>query len=318
MHLEFILAVLGAPGILGLWDPEAQLWLPHVESYWESWEYTKANFASQLADVPMSALGSRKGVNVINLAFALPNVTDELYCHGLPACVTDGLYTDPASLIQGVEAVHAAGGFVKLAIGGETYGNTGNGLLMTDIPAFVERIGTVMDEFQLDGVDLTQVQNCGVGPCGNEPEQIEIIRALRQRMPGKIISYTFPSYGGHYDGYDNMFEFVIKGAIDYLDYVSVYRASSYAMEGVEELGVPRQKIVWGISIVNDCSMNLTPEAVHFVRQGGYGGVMTWSINSDTNQRDNYANYECNRYQTGRYDATYVNQISELLNRVEGE
>ena len=45
-------------------------------------------------------------MNVINLAFALPNVTDELYCHGLPACVTDGLYTDPANLIQGVEVGH--------------------------------------------------------------------------------------------------------------------------------------------------------------------------------------------------------------------
>ena len=36
--------------------------------------------------------------------------------------------SDSAALHEAIKAIHAAGGFVKMAFGGETYGNPGEGL----------------------------------------------------------------------------------------------------------------------------------------------------------------------------------------------
>ena len=53
-----------------------------------------------------------------------------------------------------------------------------------------------------------------------------------------------------------------------------------------DLGIPKHKIVWGqILGYRDCSMEKTIAAAEAVAAAQYGGVMTWSINSDTYQRD---------------------------------
>ena len=52
------------------------------------------------------------------------------------------------------------------------------------------------------------------------------------------------------------------------------------------MGIPKHKIVWGQILYRDCSMQKTIAAAEAVAANQYGGVMTWSINSDTYQRSN--------------------------------
>ena len=42
----------------GLMDPRTRMNRPHVETYWESWEEGKEDFASNLIDVPVSPIGT--------------------------------------------------------------------------------------------------------------------------------------------------------------------------------------------------------------------------------------------------------------------
>ena len=50
------------------------------------------------------------------------------------------------------------------------------------------------------------------------------------------------------------------------------------------MNVPKHKIVWGEIILRDCGMGNTVEAAVAVAKEQYGGVLTWSINADTYQR----------------------------------
>ena len=45
------------------------------------------------------------------------------------------------------------------------------------------------------------------------------------------------------------------------------------------------------------------------------GVMTWSINRDTNHRKDYNNEECNADQTGLPDGTFNSAIYRILNEL---
>jgi len=295
----------------GLWDRQARLFRPHVETYWESWDYDKYDFASDLAKVPVTPIGSDSGVNVVNLAFALPNITSDEACHAESTnCVTAGLECGAISLRRGVKAIHEAAGYVKLAIGGDTYGNPGQGLALNDVTKFVERISKVVEDYELDGVDLTQVRDCGFNTdCGLVEVQLLLIRTLRLAMPRKIISYTFP-----WNPNSLLHREVIGQGHPYLDTITGFRGDKNLMKDIEALGVPRNKIVWGVPIAYfDCDMMKTNDGAHFVRQGGYGGVLTWSINEDTANRGDNPSGACNQFQTGQPDASYVNTISHILN-----
>ena len=46
---------------------------------------------------------------------------------------------------------------------------------------------------------------------------------------------------------------------------------------------------------------------------GLPGVMTWSINRDTNHRMDYSAGECNIFQTGSPDGTFISAIRQVLN-----
>merc|ERR1712107_213103 len=129
----------------GLMDSRTRMSRPHVDTYWESWEEGKGDFASNLIDVAVSPIGSPYGVNVINIAFALPNATrDDYTCRSDPTCITAGYYGNKTLLHQAVKRIHEHGGLVKLAIGGDAYGNPGEGLLRSDVDNFVWRITQVV------------------------------------------------------------------------------------------------------------------------------------------------------------------------------
>lgn len=49
----------------------------------------------------------------------------------------------------------------------------------------------------------------------------------------------------------------------------------------------------------------------YAKELGLPGVMTWSINRDTNHRTENAG-ECNELQTGLSDGTFVNEIYKVL------
>jgi len=301
-------------GVASLWSPEARIHMPHVETYWESWEEGGVDYGSNLIDVPITPIGSTTGVNIVNVAFASNNVTDDDTCGG--GCITDGLYSDPDLLREAIQAIHAKGGLVKLAVGGQIYGDTGYHSNETMDAAFVARIAAVVDRYNFDGVDLDQRSDCGKPSCGIEGSQIYIIRELRKALKTKLISYTFPANSWDHSG---LFDKVTLNSHQHLDSINVYwqkNGTSWKMEQMVGNGVPKEKLVWGIPIAYDCDMEQTVKAALFVQEEGYGGVMTWSINTDTHRRTatNSVPYECGDFQTGHYDGTYVDTISLLLNR----
>ncbi len=81
----------------------------------------------------------------------------------------------------------------------------------------VTRIVSLVDEYDLDGVDLTTVRECGpYTECRYADIQIYLIERLRFFMENKIISYTFPS-APHSPTYSK----VIGASIQHVDYVSM-------------------------------------------------------------------------------------------------
>jgi len=310
--MKLFLAVLCAffSCVFCLKSRDGKIIKPHVETYWESWEEGLGNYASNLHEVPASPIGSKQGVNVVNIAFALPNATTDYLCqHEDPPCITAGLTVNRTLLREGIREIHKSGGYVKLAVGGETYGNPGTGLSLADIRKFVARIKSVVSLFDLDGVDLTQVRDCGwQSDCGLSEIQIELIKQLRENLPNEIISYTFP-----WSATSLLHKPVIENSHPYLDYIVGFRGEPYLLESIHGLGVPKNKIVWGITNVHACSLSTVLEAAEYVRLGGYGGVLTWSINSDTDHRGDGTPGECTEYQTGHPDGSFVNILSYLLN-----
>ena len=104
-----------------------------MESYWESWD-SPGNYGANLSAIPVSPVGSTSGVNIVNLAFANPKFISESQCQASPDCITSGFeMTDSAALHQAVKSIHAAGGFVKMAFGGEAYGNPGDGITLGNL-----------------------------------------------------------------------------------------------------------------------------------------------------------------------------------------
>jgi len=310
---NYIVLLLGLiPNCLGLWDKTTKLFKPHVETYWESWEEGLGNYASNLEDVPVTPVGTPYGVNVVNIAFALPNATTDYGCkQEQPPCISAGLYANETLIKAGIKKIQDAGGYVKLAIGGDTYGNTGTGLNneFMEIYRFTSRIEKVVQDYGLDGIDLVQVRDCGLlSDCGLSEIQLKIIKSLRERLPLVIISYTFP-----YKPNSLLYGPVIEGGHEYLDYIVGFNGDNRTMLGIHELGVPKYKIVWGMTNIRSCSMRVLLESAEFVRSGGYGGVLTWSINSDTDHRGDGGPGDCTEFQTGHTDGTYINTLSYLLN-----
>merc|ERR1712045_754410 len=76
-----------------------------VETYWESWVFKDypQDYCAEMKDVPASPIGSTSGANIVNIAFAD-------YTGGL-----NGIECNISNVVAGIEAVHQAGGLVKVA-----------------------------------------------------------------------------------------------------------------------------------------------------------------------------------------------------------
>jgi len=132
-------------------------------------------------------------------------------------------------------------------------------------------------------------------------------------MPNKIISYTFP------ETIVPPFREVLYSIHELLDTVTVYRADQGKVDALENFtGIPRSKIVWGLAIgcnqepFDDVSTGIAEEVAASVKNGGYAGVTTWSLNRDTDHRSNSVNGDCTPFQTGLPDGTYIRTIRDNL------
>jgi hypothetical protein len=139
---------------------------------------------------------------------------------------------------------------------------------------------------------------------------------LREALPDKIISYTFP-------GLVPPFREVVYYAHELLDTLAYYSPAvnafniDNAIQAIEDFGVPRNKIVWGVPIgcnkAFDVSVDEATAVADKVKSGGYAGVVTWSINRDTDHRSRSLNGDCTQMQTGLPDGTYNRAIGSALN-----
>merc|ERR1711872_1119275 len=67
-----LIGLLLASSLLTVNTAKSRVSKPYVESYWESWdawEHYQNDFGAFLKDMPASAPGSCKGVNLINISF---------------------------------------------------------------------------------------------------------------------------------------------------------------------------------------------------------------------------------------------------------
>ena len=89
-------------------------------------------------------------------------------------------------------------------------------------------------------------------------------------------------------------------------------------ELMEDFGIEPAKLVWGLAIgcnakpFDDVSIDQAIEAAKYVQSYGMAGIMTWSLNRDTNHR-NEPQGVCNEFQTGYTDGTYLQAIHDTLN-----
>jgi len=138
-------------------------------------------------------------------------------------------------------------------------------------------------------------------------------------MPEKVIGYTFPDHADYLPYRD-----VVTYGNSYLDFITVYRANQDKVDLLEQRGVPRSKIIWGLAIgcntvdgeyqrYADVPLEDAKDAASRVRIGGYAGVTTWSLNRDTNHRF-LAEGGCSTLQTGEQDGAFINTIFEELGK----
>jgi len=135
---------------------------------------------------------------------------------------------------------------------------------------------------------------------------------LRQALPGKFIGYTFPE-----EAEASPFREVVTYGHQYLDTITVFRANQNNVAVLEARGVPKNKIVWGLNI--GCSETfgyVALDTASFIAQkvleDGYAGVTTWSVNRDTNHRWSHPEGNCDDFQTGLPDGSYIEAISAKL------
>ena len=67
--------------------------------------------------------------------------------------------------------------------------------------------------------------------------QLLVAQLLRERLPDHIMSYTFPAEFINFP-----FRDVVQYGHQYFDTISAFRANEEAMQGLEQLGVPRNKV----------------------------------------------------------------------------
>jgi len=286
----------------------ARLAGPYVESYWESWNFKDFpdDFAAKLEDVPASPVGASSGVNVIDLSFGD-------YSPGL-----GGLEAPEEIIRAGIEAIHAAGGLVKIAYGGALYSMSQYIQTLDDAKTFCKGLKETFNEFGVDGLDL-DIEDGGT----SAEIQAAVIKECRKELGEEAhITYTIPALVSNVSPWKE----TLQSTADVLDAVNVMAYDVYwtgynfemDIAGLNEVGITNDKIVWGLmpghhDAGNEyTSLEDARAAASYVKESGLAGLMTWSLNRDTDRRSKGSGGD-NLYQTGQPDATFVNALSQVLN-----
>jgi len=282
---------------------------PYVESYWESWdawEHYPGDFGAFLKDIPASPPGSCKGVNLINISFGD-------YSGG-----TGGHESTDEIIKEGIEAIHAKGGLVKIALGGALYSMGAYIRTPEEATKFCEKMLDTVNDIGLDGMDL-DVEDGGVGA----EVQVAVIKECRRLIPDFHISYTIPATVSAVEPWMS----TIRQTVEELDAVNVMAYDYYwggynfdlDLNNLKGLGLPADKIVYGImpghadAASEYVSLDDAKAKADYSLKNGLAGMMTWDVNRDCKQRMNYAAGQDNLYQTGKGDGVYLDALSARLN-----
>jgi len=282
---------------------------PYVESYWESWdswETYPSDFGAFLKDMPASPPGSCKGVNLINISFGD-------YSGG-----TGGHESTDAIIKEGIEAIHAKGGLVKIALGGALYSMGAYITTPAQATQFCEKMLDTVNDIGLDGMDL-DVEDGGVGA----EVQVAVIKECRRLIPDFHITYTIPATCSAVEPWQS----TIRQTVNELDAVNIMAYDYYwggynfdlDLGNLKGLGLPADKVVYGImpghadAASEYVSLSDAQSKADYSLKNGLGGMMTWDVNRDCRQRMGYAAGEDNLYQTGQGDGVYLDALSARLN-----
>merc|ERR1711934_396149 len=281
---------------------------PYVETYWESWEAWEkypSDFGALLKDVPA---GPCKGANLINIAFGD-------YSGGV-----GGHEATDEIIREGIEAIHAKGGLVKIALGGALFNMGANVSTVEEATEFAEKMLATHKDIGLDGMDL-DVEDSGVGA----DVQVAVIKETRRLLgPDFHISYTIPATVAVINPWMD----TISRTVEELDAVNVmaydYYWGGYTFDldlgNLMALGLPANKVVYGImpghadAATEYVSIEDAMRMVDSSLEKGLGGVMTWDVNRDCTKRKNYAAGVDNVWQTGQGDGKYLDAISARINK----
>jgi len=281
---------------------------PYVETYWESWipgDYPE-DFGAFLKDVPVGPPGSCAGANVVNIAFGD-------YSGGII-----GQESDDNVVREGIEAIHAKGGVVKIALGGALFSMGQYVTSPEDALRFAEQMQAAAMEYGLDGMDL-DVEDSGAG----EEVQVAVIKETRRLLPNFQITYTIAATVPAIEPWRS----VIERTVEDLDAVNIMAYDYYwpgytfdlDLNTLRGLGVPADKIVYGImpghsDAPNEyTSIEDAVSVADYVITNGLAGAMTWDVNRDCRKRMYYEEGEDNLFQTGQADGLFIDTLSGRLN-----
>ena len=141
-----------------------------------------------------------------------------------------------------------------------------------------------------------------------------VVHEFRKRMPTKLLTYTFP---GDSTQLNFPFRDVLEYGHQYLNTINVFRGEMDTIQVLNsEYGVPKSKMILGLAIgcnqnpFEDVDLAKALNYTEFVKNEGLAGIMTWSLNRDTDHRTLEEN--CNELQTGQPDGTFLETINKNL------
>jgi chitinase len=294
-------------------------------SYWFSWSQGNSQYqAPTLADI------ANNGVNTVDVAFALENKTN----NGLTLQLWnyDQLAKDIASLQQSKVKVF-------LSTGGATGPYPWNVPALSDEQVANQFIDYI-NKYHFNGIDFDVEDNDGV-------RLPNIIALIKKGLPNLSISLTVPSTGDNSSFstkpmQDLAYKLYSEGALNYINLMNYdqnwvpgyctyendnmqqncYIQNIQAMTNVintwtNDATKTKSMISNGImSGYGDDKKIVTPtlarELTQWLKQNGYGAVMTWGISRDqsTDTKDTHLDYSTGM--TGIPALTYTKTIAAAL------
>ena len=173
----------------------------------------------------------------------------------------------------------------------------------------------------MDGIDFVQQEGYGSDNMNADnlsSIQLYFLKYLRSQLPTKLISYTFPGYNALVDF---PFQDVVQYGHQYLNTINVFRGQVDTMETLNsDFGVPKSKLILGIAIgcnqkpFEDVDLAQAINYTQIVKNENWAGIMTWSMNRDTDHRIPSDIGNCNELQTGQPDGTFLETITAHLQK----